>query len=53
MIRSIGYNAFAYDASMQESHANKERKSYYLKMAVAIFASMNIMWIAVAQYAGY
>jgi Cu+-exporting ATPase len=53
MIRSIGYNAFAYDASTQEIHANKERKSYYLKMAVAIFASMNIMWIAVAQYAGY
>lgn len=53
MIRSIGYNAFAYDASMQESYANRERKSYYLKMAVAIFASMNIMWIAVAQYAGY
>ncbi|WP_373036896.1 heavy metal translocating P-type ATPase [Sulfurimonas sp.] len=53
MIRSIGYNAFAYDASIQETHANKERKSYYLKMAVAIFASMNIMWIAVAQYAGY
>ena len=53
MIRSIGYNAFAYDASIQESHANRERKDYYLKMAVAIFASMNIMWIAVAQYAGY
>ena len=53
MIRSIGYNAFAYDASTQENHANKERKSYYLRMAVAIFASMNIMWIAVAQYAGY
>ncbi|MDA7818370.1 heavy metal translocating P-type ATPase [Sulfurimonas sp.] len=53
MIRSIGYNAFAYDSSMQEVHANNERKSYYLKMAVAIFASMNIMWIAVAQYAGY
>lgn len=53
MIRSIGYNAFAYDSSSQEDHANKERKSYYLKMAVAIFASMNIMWIAVAQYAGY
>ena len=53
MIRSIGYNAFAYDASTQEFYANKQRKSYYLKMAVAIFASMNIMWIAVAQYAGY
>jgi len=53
MIRSIGYNAFAYDATIQEVHANRERKAYYLKMAVAIFASMNIMWIAVAQYAGY
>ena len=53
MIRAIGYNAFPYDSSLQESHANKERKDYYLKMAVAIFASMNIMWIAVAQYAGY
>lgn len=52
-IRSIGYDAFAYDALAQESHANQERKEYYLKMAVALFASMNIMWIAVAQYAGY
>jgi len=53
MIRSIGYNAFAYDSASGETYANRERKSYYLKMAVAIFASMNIMWIAVAQYAGY
>jgi Cu+-exporting ATPase len=52
-IRSIGYNAFAYDSLAQELHANKERKTYYLKMAVAIFASMNTMWIAIAQYAGY
>ena len=53
MIRAIGYNAYPYDASLQEQHANKVRKDYYLRMAVAIFASMNIMWIAVAQYAGY
>jgi Cu+-exporting ATPase len=53
MIRAIGYNAYPYDTSLQEVHANKERKEYYLKMAVAIFASMNIMWIAVAQYAGF
>jgi Cu+-exporting ATPase len=53
MIRAIGYNAYPYDASLQEVHANKERKSYYLRMAVAIFSSMNIMWIAVAQYAGF
>ena len=53
MVRAIGYNAYPYDASLQEAHANRERKDYYLRMAVAIFASMNIMWIAVAQYAGY
>jgi Cu+-exporting ATPase len=53
MIRAIGYNAFPYDPSLQELRANKERKDYYLRMAVAAFGSMNIMWIAVAQYAGY
>ncbi|HZF71158.1 cation-translocating P-type ATPase, partial [Sulfuricurvum sp.] len=53
MIRAIGYNAFPYDASLQEVRANKERKDYYLRMAVATFATMNMMWIAVAQYAGY
>ena len=53
MIRAIGYNAYPYDASLQEAHANKVRKDYYLRMAVAIFSSMNVMWIAVAQYAGY
>jgi len=53
MIRAIGYDAFPYDASLQEAHANKERKEYYLRLSVALFASMNIMWIAIAQYAGY
>jgi P-type Cu+ transporter len=53
MIRAIGYNAFPYDASLQEIRANKERKDYYLRMAVATFATMNMMWVAVAQYAGY
>ncbi len=53
MIRAIGYNAFPYDASIQERQANAQRRDYYLRMAVAIFASMNIMWIAIAQYAGY
>lgn len=53
MIRAIGYDAFPYDASLQEEKANKERKEYYLRMAVAIFATMNMMTIMVAQYAGY
>jgi len=53
MIRAIGYDAFPYDSSLQEVKANKERKEYYLRMAVAIFATMNMMTIMVAQYAGY
>ncbi len=53
MIRAIGYNAFPYDPGSQEISANRQRKDYYLRMAVATFASMNIMWVAVAQYAGY
>jgi Cu+-exporting ATPase len=53
MVRAIGYNAFPYDPSLQEVRANKERKDYYLRMTVATFAAMNIMWVAIAQYAGY
>ncbi|MEA1920900.1 MAG: heavy metal translocating P-type ATPase [Campylobacterota bacterium] len=53
MIRAIGYNAFPYDASIQEARANKERKDYYLRMAVAGFALMNMMSISFAQYHGY
>jgi len=53
MIRAIGYDAYPYDASLQEEKANKERKDYYLRIAVAVFATMNMMTIMVAQYAGY
>ncbi len=53
MIRAIGYNAFPYDPDIQEAQAEKERKDYYLRIAVAAFAMMNIMTIAVAQYAGF
>ena len=52
-IHSIGYSATAYDPSSQEIKANALRKDFYIKMAFAIFASMNIMWIAIAKYAGY
>lgn len=53
MIRAVGYNAFVYDASLQEVRANKERKEYYLRMAVATVVTMNMMWVAIAQYGGY
>jgi len=53
MIRAIGYDAFPYDRTIQEARANKERKDYYLRMAVAGFALMNMMSISFAQYHGY
>ncbi len=52
-IRSIGYDAYPYDASLQEERANKQRKDYYIKLLVGVFATMNVMWLAIAQYAGY
>jgi len=52
-IQSIGYNAYPYDASLQEQKANANRKDYYMRLLVGVFGTMNIMWLAVAQYAGY
>ncbi|RUM66138.1 MAG: heavy metal translocating P-type ATPase [Sulfurospirillum sp.] len=53
LIRSIGYDAYPYDASLQEERANKKRKEYYIRLLVGVFATMNVMWLAIAQYAGY
>ena len=52
-IRSIGYNAYPYDPKLQEERAIATRKTYYTRILVAVFGSMNIMWLAVAHYAGY
>lgn len=52
-IQSIGYNAYPYDTRAQEERANKARKDYYSRLLVGIFGTMNIMWLAIAQYAGY
>ncbi len=52
-IQSIGYNAYPYDASLQEQKANASRKDYYMRLLVGVFGTMNIMWLAIAQYGGY
>ncbi len=52
-IRSIGYNAYPYDRSISEKQATKANKDYFLRMSIAIFASMNIMMIGVAKYTGF
>ncbi len=51
-IRSIGYNAYPYDASLQEERSIKTRNEYYARILVGVFTTMNIMWLAIAQYAG-
>jgi Cu+-exporting ATPase len=52
-IRSIGYNAHPYDPKLQEEHARKTKNTYYIRILVALFGTMNIMWLAIAHYAGY
>jgi len=52
-IRAIGYDAQPYDPKTQEEQAIKQRREYYSRILVAVFGMMNIMWIAIAQYAGY
>ncbi len=52
-IRAIGYNAFPYDPAIQEEKAKALRNDYYARILVGVFTSMNIMWIAIAQYTGY
>ncbi len=53
LIRQIGYDAHPYDPMVAERQINKAQRDFYKRMVVAIFCTMNIMWIAVAQYAGY
>jgi len=52
-IRNIGYNAYPYEKSEAEIKTQKNKRDYFLKMSVAIFASMNVMMIDVAKYSGY
>ena len=52
-IRSIGYNAYAYDATVADEKAVKSKRDYFIRMMVAIFASMNIMMLSVAKYTGF
>ncbi|TQR32436.1 heavy metal translocating P-type ATPase [Campylobacter sp. MIT 99-7217] len=53
LIQSIGYEASAYDPLKQEKKANELKREFYAKLVVAIACVMNVMWIAVAKYAGF
>lgn len=52
-IRSIGYNAYAYDSSVADAQASKAKRDYFIRMMVAVIASMNIMMLSVAKYTGF
>lgn len=53
LIRSIGYDAYVYDSRIQENADKAQMKDYYIRVIVALFCTMNIMWVAIAQYSGY
>lgn len=53
LIQSIGYDAYVYDSRIQESADKAQMKEYYIRVIVALFCTMNIMWVAIAQYSGY
>jgi len=52
-IRSIGYNAYAYDSSLADEKATKAKRDYFIRMMVAVVGSMNIMMLGVAKYTGF
>lgn len=53
LIESIGYKASAYDPTKSSKKADLIKREFYSKLIVAIACVMNIMWIAVAKYAGF
>ncbi|MFP6020985.1 heavy metal translocating P-type ATPase [Helicobacter pylori] len=52
-IESLGYGAKIYNAQNYTLKTQKEQRSYLLTLSVGFFATMNLMFIAIAKYASY
>lgn len=52
-VAKIGYKAIVYDPQDREQNDNVRNREYYIKLAVAIFCAMNVMWVNVGQYSGF
>ncbi len=52
-IESLGYGAKIYNAKNYAIKVQKEQRSYLLTLSVGFFATMNLMFIAIAKYASY
>lgn len=53
LIESIGYRASAFNPHQASQKAERLKREFYAKMIVAIACVMNVMWVAVAKYAGF
>ncbi len=53
LLRALGYDLTPYDPKVSESKNHRAQKKEFFSLVVAIFCTMNIMWVAVSQYAGY
>jgi Cu+-exporting ATPase len=52
-IQAIGYDAYPYDKTTSNKKATKDKRDFFIKMMVAVFASINIMMLGVAKYSGF
>lgn len=52
-IQKLGYDIVVYDPKDKESKDSKRNSLYYIKLVVAIFCTMNVMWVNVGQYSGF
>lgn len=51
LIESLGYGVSV--GEQMGAKSQEEKRDFFIKLVVAIFCSMNIMWLAIAQYSGY
>lgn len=52
-IRSIGYNAYPYNRTGNEEKVTKAKREFFIKVMVAVFATMNMMMVGVAKYSSF
>ncbi len=52
-LASLGYRAMYYDPQQSEKMLASQRLLDYRRFILGLFAMMNIMWLAIAEWAGY
>ncbi|MEO5348615.1 MAG: heavy metal translocating P-type ATPase [Magnetococcus sp. YQC-3] len=52
-IRRIGYQAEPYDPTQREAQSARQDRALLTRLGVAAFGAANVMFIAIALYAGY